>query len=330
MPPMVLKGLGKALEEYLKEEIFPLLAPGPYGPIEVKPLAKEKPVYLFREKRGNLEVVGKFFQWGEIDATTATRRMEREYQNLLTLVRLGMDRGKYRVSRPLGRNPRLRGGLFTEKALGKDLDHYLEKAILQGKEKEFKKKVKALARWLARLHGKTEKKEPSHLLLAQQYLEKLLASLKQGEALDPKMEFSIRKHAGRWRQCRPPEDGKVLVHGDATPTNFFFFGDTVTAIDLERTKEADRCWDLGFMAAELKHYYLWKGGHRWQAEPFIRSLLKTYCRTLETADMWIRVTKKLPFYMALGLLRIARNPWLHEEYRETIIREAKECLKYGL
>lgn len=306
------------------------MAPGPYGPIEIKVLASEKPVYLFREKRGGMEVVGKFFQWGKIDTNTATRRMEREYRNLMTVLKLGMDGGDFRVTRAYGRNPDLMAGLFTEKAMGKDLDHYLDRAITKGQQKRLHKKVERLAQWMACLHGRSERKMGANYQLAREYLEKLLSSLSRGEALSRKLETSIRNHASRWWASSPPKDQEVLVHGDATPTNFFFFGDRVTAIDLERLKEADRCWDLGFAAAELKHYYLWKGGHRWQAEPFIETFLKTYAQALGIPGTFERITCKLPLYMALGLLRIARNPWLPQEYRETIIHEAKECLKYGL
>jgi len=42
------------------------------------------------------------------------------------------------------------------------------------------------------------------------------------------------------------------------------------------------------------------------------------------------ITRKVPLYMSLGLLRIARNNWLDVPHRKNLIMEAKRCLKYGL
>ena len=67
-----------------------------------------------------------------------------------------------------------------------------------------------------------------------------------------------------------------MVHGDATPTNFYFDKENVIAIDFEKMKSADRCWDLGFIAAELKHYFMWRKHDGWAAEPFIRHFLWEY------------------------------------------------------
>ena len=53
------------------------------------------------------------------------------------------------------------------------------------------------------------------------------------------------------------EDNQVLVHGDVTPTNILF-GDGlwVIAIDLERMKRADRVFDVGRVAGEIKHFFM--------------------------------------------------------------------------
>lgn len=42
------------------------------------------------------------------------------------------------------------------------------------------------------------------------------------------------------------------------------------------------------------------------------------------------ITRRLPFYMALTELRIARNDWLDWNYRRRLVWEAHECLLYGL
>jgi hypothetical protein len=92
---------------------------------------------------------------------------------------------------------------------------------------------------------------------------------------------------------------------------------------------ADRCWDLGFIAAELKHHFLWRTGNKWDSEPFIGHFLWEYASSSSDIRFFYIITDKLPLYMALGLLRIARNKWLNEEYRKTLVEEARLCLKSG-
>jgi len=59
------------------------------------------------------------------------------------------------------------------------------------------------------------------------------------------------------------EDNQVLVHGDVTPTNILF-GDGlwVIAIDLERMKRADRVFDVGRVAGEIKHFFMQHTGDK--------------------------------------------------------------------
>ena len=71
-----------AICEYLKEEIFPQLAPPPYGDIEITSLGAQKPVYLFFETKRNIMVVGKLFKWGVIPLEEAWLEADKEYANL--------------------------------------------------------------------------------------------------------------------------------------------------------------------------------------------------------------------------------------------------------
>ena len=73
------------------------------------------------------------------------------------------------------------------------------------------------------------------------------------------------------------EDHKVMVHGDATPDNFMFGkGLEVTTFDLERAKRADRVFDTGRIAGELKHFFMRATGNAESAEPFIGHFLWEY------------------------------------------------------
>ena len=71
--------------EYLREEIFPQIAPPPYGEIEITTLKAQKPVCLFFERTKNIMVVGKMFKRGIIPLEKAWFEADKEYSNLKLL-----------------------------------------------------------------------------------------------------------------------------------------------------------------------------------------------------------------------------------------------------
>jgi aminoglycoside phosphotransferase (APT) family kinase protein len=133
-----------------------------------------------------------------------------------------------------------------------------------------------------------------------------------------------------WREKpRMWEDNQVIVHGDATPSNLLFGqGLNVIAIDLERMKRADRVFDLGRIAGELQHYFLQATGNKGEAEPFIGHFLWEYACHFPNRDRAFRsITGRLPFQMALTLLRIARNSWVSAPQRRRLVESAKTILR---
>jgi hypothetical protein len=320
-----------ALSQYLTAEIFPQLAPPPYGKLEIRQLSVKKPVYLFYERRNKLKVIGKFFGAESVPLEEAWRWAEQGYRNLqMAREQFRMNDGIYRVVAPLGRNKELAALLVTELAPGKVLDFYLARAMYRGESARLFEKLGCLARFFAKLHQNSETKRQVSPELARNYLLKLLDSLQQGPlALADRQ--GIEKYSDNWWEAAAIfDDREVIVHGDATPTNFFLHRHEVVGIDLDKMKYADRCWDLGFMTADLKHHFLWRTGDTWAAEPYIGHFLWNYAATYSGEQFFRAITRKLPLYMTLGLLRIARNPWLDEPHRIRLIKEAKRCLKYGL
>jgi hypothetical protein len=102
----------------------------------------------------------------------------------------------------------------------------------------------------------------------------------------------------------------------------------VTAIDLERMQHRDRVYDVGSIIGELVHYFLRASGNRFTVEPFITYFLQEYASHFPDREAaFFSITKRLPFYMGLTLLRIARNNWLSREYRVRLIEEAREILR---
>lgn len=321
-----------ALLRYLREEIFPQLAPPPYAEVEMERLSHQKPVYLFLERANTIAVVGKLFKNGFIPPEEAWQSAEREYFNLeLLRERFEMDGDAWRVVAPLGKNRELSAMLVTEKAPGRTLDYYIAEAIYEQKSQWLFDKLSHLARFFVKLHRNSESNRQVSLDLPRWYLAELLNSLRQA-CLSPSQGNTIEGYATQWwnKDDILTADKEVIVHGDATPTNFLFEDEQVIGVDLERMKWADRCWDLGFIAAELKHHFMWRTGDAWAAEPYIGHFLWEYAMNYGDTHFFYATTRKIPLYMALGLLRIARNPWLGESYRKGLLFEAKQCLKYGL
>ena len=316
---------------YLKNEIFPQLAPPPYGKLEIKRLSYQKPVYLFYERTKRIQVVGKVFETEFVSSEEAWRRTEREYFNLKQLrEKFGMNNGTYRVVAPLGKNKELSALLVTDMAPGKILDFYMADAIYEHQANRLFEKLSSLARFFVKLHRNTETDKSVSPDLPRKYLDNLLQSLSKGP-LDAAKRTAIGNYAANWWEKDGMfTDHEVIVHGDATPTNFFLLHHEVIGIDADKLKWADRCWDLGFIVAELKHHFMWRMGDGWAAEPYIGHFLWEYAITYRDEQFFYAITRKIPLYMALGLLRIARNTWLDEPHRKNLIREAKRCLKYGL
>ena len=126
-----------------------------------------------------------------------------------------------------------------------------------------------------------------------------------------------------WQDC------EVLVHGDATPSNFFFGDDMhVITFDLERVQRTDRIFDVGRLCAELQHFFMRNTGNKYAAEPFIGHFLWEYCCHFPDREKSFEViSQRVPFYMGTNLLRIARNGYLDHNYRQMLISEAGECLR---
>ena len=125
------------------------------------------------------------------------------------------------------------------------------------------------------------------------------------------------------------QDQQVWLHGDATPANFLFGdGMDVAAIDLERMKRGDRMFDIGRVAGELQHAFMRDSGDRHRADPFIGHFLQEYSGHFPDRQwMFESVTARAPYYMALNLLRVARNDYIDADYSGRLVRQAKRLLR---
>ena len=303
------------------------------------PLPSSRQVYYFRFSGNGLAVVGKFLS-AYPPASAADRGLGREYHNYQRAAALGLTDGRFRIPRLLGRWPELRLGLLLEAVPGPDLDRLILGVAGQGDLSSLYQGLANLAELLAFWHSLPVPPAPVSSLEALNYLDKLRRQLRRQGLLTPEDEAALAEERAAWelRLAQFP-DCQVLVHGDATPTNFLFPngggqggppGGGVVALDLERLRAADRLWDLSWVAGELKHAWAWRTANPAAAEGAIGHFFRTYLAALAGDP---QLTERLyllnPFFMALAELRIARNAYLTWDHRRWLVAEARRCLTFG-
>jgi Ser/Thr protein kinase RdoA (MazF antagonist) len=278
-------------------------------------------------------VVGKFFG-AYPPASSSDRGLLREYDNYRWAARLGLSAGgpgPGPLPRLLGRRPEVRLGLLLEDIPGPDLDRLLLRAALHGEADLLNQPLEKLAALLARFHTRPLPGGPVSPGPALRYLAKVTGQLEAQGLVNAGDRQALAAEGRLWElRLGRFADGQVLVHGDATPTNFLFPDGRCVAVDLERLRLDDRLWDLSYLAGELKHAWGWRTGHPEASEAAIRHFFTAYLAALPAAPgLADRLFALNPFYMALAELRIARNDYLSRDYRLALIAEARRCLTYG-
>ena len=320
------------LHGYLRCDILPQLGVNGDSPdFRVYMIQASNHVYLYEDRRSGTLVVGKFF-FGISDRSpeAAFHHMEREFNNLQHLRSIGFAGYPHYIARPLGRNADLNCVLIEEFCHGIPLDYFIIKAIREGARDALFQKLTALAYFLATMHNRTAAGERVDFNRDCSYFDRIMEQLKSWGHIgwDEAEDFYWMKE--RWREKGFMwEDNQVIVHGDVTPTNILFGdGPWVIAIDLERMKPADRVFDVGRVAAELKHFFMQYTGDKWLAEPFIGHFLWEYaCHFPDRNSAFWSITRRVPFHMAMTLLRIARNSWITGHYRRQLLDEARTILR---
>ncbi|MGE0086210.1 MAG: phosphotransferase family protein [Desulfococcaceae bacterium] len=285
-------------------------------------------VYLYEEIHCGFKAVGKFFKsW---DREHARQKGETEFRSLLFLRDTGFSSFPHYVVRPYGFNPAIDNLLVTEHLTGETLSRILSDAVNSGGRNRLLRKLAALAHFLAEMHNRTAGEWTVNFDETCNYMEQLLNSLCKRWGLGNREADDFRFIRESWhsRSCMW-EDRNVLVHGDATPSNFLFgTGRNVMMIDLERMKWADRVFDLGRLCGELKHFFFRSAGNPLAAEDFIGHFLWEYCCHFpDRHSAFAAINRRVPFYMGITLLRIARNSWIDSDYRRHLIHEAKQILR---
>jgi tRNA A-37 threonylcarbamoyl transferase component Bud32 len=237
----------------------------------------------------------------------AKRAMDREFEKLQKVERI-ID-----VSMPLAKNKKFNCALVTEYVKGKPLSSYIES------EDGLYDRLTAVAKLLRRLHTHTTTDYRKDKEFARFH-----------RIVD---QIGLCGHARKkynhllgdwWYSSRLDRSCGCMIHNDAHPANYVFRHDRVYALDFESAwEQAHPAHDLGIMAAELKKYYGWNNRDADKAETYIGHFLWHYSHS---ENEFHELAQVLPFFMSLGLLRMAR--WKGESpERDYIINEANNCLR---
>jgi thiamine kinase-like enzyme len=316
----------------LYEILFSQVFSDVQGPVfHVNRLSRHS-VFKYTEEKSQIAIVGKFFRLDDMKQGRALR-IRGEYDNLQKIRRYGFDAYPNYVVRPISREESIGLALIEEFISGKDLDHYLKGAIYRGDRKSLKRKLSRLASFFYVLHAKTASGNSVNLDSILGYFLKVIHKLERQHVVDESGRSRFLKLMDRWLNNPLLQKAKnVIVHGDATPTNFIFtVKDDVVAIDLERMKNADAVFDISMICGEIKHAFFWRTGNPFESEPFIRHFFKSYASHFSDPEKTFKeITARNPFYMAMTELRIARNNYLDWDYRKRLAHEAMECMRWGL
>lgn len=288
-------------------------------------------VYQYEDRNTGTRLIGKFFLSSRNkDVGKAAAHLTSEFDNLNMMRDFGLTGYPHHVARPLGRNYAMNALLVTEDCEGELLSDVILEAIQKGDHRRLYQKLTALAYFLSAFHNRSATGESVEFNQDCDYMDSLVARLVGIRAIDHNKASELYWLRDQWRnQPRMWEDQKVVVHGDATPDNFMF-GDrlAVMAFDLERARRADRVFDTGRIAGELKHFFLRATGNPNAAESFIGHFHWEYaCHFPDRDRAFKSISGRTPFYIGITLLRIARNSWVDAGHRNRLIAEAIECLR---
>ena len=293
-------------------------------------LSGSNEVYAYEERASRTRVICKFFgpRFGW-DRDKAAGTAYREYEGLRTLRGYDLVGSPHHVIRPLGMDRDINCVLALEYYPGELLGEAISRAVHGHDSGHLFRRLTALAYYLATQHNRTANGEGVDFDSDCRYLDSLVGRLRRRGRIGDWDVDELSWLRDHW-QVRPRmwQDQQVWLHGDATPANFLFgHGMDVAAIDLERMKRGDRMFDVGRVAGELQHAFL-AAGDRHRAEQFIGHFLWEYsCHFPDREDAFRSITSRAPYYMAVNLLRIARNDYISDRYAGTLIDQAKELLR---
>lgn len=294
-------------------------------------LAGSNEVYAYEEESSRARVICKFFgPRFDGDPDKAAHVARQEFDSLQRLRRYDLVGSPHHVIRPLAVDRDINGVLAVEYYAGEQFSDAIGCSIWNHDDAHLFWRLKALAYYLATQHNRTANGAGVDFDTDCGYLDTVVDRLRTGGRLGQWDVDELCWLRDRWRdRPRMWQDQQVWLHGDATPANFLFGGGLdVGVIDLERMRRGDRMFDVGRIAGELQHAFMSATGDRYRAEPFIGHFLWEYsCHFPDRCSAFSSITSRAPYYMAVNLLRIARNGYVCDSYAGRLVAQAKELLR---
>jgi aminoglycoside phosphotransferase (APT) family kinase protein len=288
-------------------------------------------VYAYEEKHSSAKVICKFYgpRYGW-DRDRAAWTASQEYESLQRLRSFDLVGSPHHVIRPLGLERDINCVLALEFYTGEQFSHAIERSTRHHDDAHLFWRLKSLAYFLATQHNRTANGRTVDFDADCAYFARLVDRLRNRRLVGSWDVDELLWLQDLWHD-RPSmwQDRQVWLHGDATPANFLFgHGLDVAAIDLERMKRGDRMFDVGRVAGEIQHAFMSSTGDRRRAEPFIGHFLWEYsCHFPDRYATFASISARVPYFMALNLLRIARNDYISFEYGRKLVRQSKRLLQ---
>lgn len=319
------------LFSYLRDSVYPQALNGtPVKNFRVFRMQASNDVFLYEETHTQYKVIGKFFQRHGKSDENAWHRAHNEWQNLNYLKTIGLNTHHFCIPKAFGIAGHMNCLVVEEYCPGQSLSCIMAQSIQDNNDDMLYSRLTDLTWFLAKLHNHTAAGDTVCFSHQFGYFDKVMARLKRRYRIRDDQLRDVYQYRDQWQRTPAMwQDNTVLVHGDATPSNFLFGDDrTVIPIDFERMHRADRAYDLGMIAGEIRHHFLRSTGYRGISEQFISHFLWEYCTHFpDRQAAFSSITQRIPFYMGLTLFRIARNSWLDWEYSQILVREALSVLK---
>jgi thiamine kinase-like enzyme len=283
-----------------------------------------KAAYVYKENKTNWKTVAKFYSVKS--KSGAEKYAQREFIQTQDAQVATSSPGQFRAVRPLAV---YQGTIFVEYVDGLTLEDVI--AVRRSRPGTLLPSLEKIARFFAQLHTNASRpNEPIHFDWEINDTWEILDNLVKHGILeaDPLVENGVKVLVERWAEApRMRAYTPVLIHGDATTSNFIFtWEDEMVAVDWERARPADPASDLGRLMAEVSHSISQHGGSPAEALPFVEHLVATYRQNLPQNWEVEALLKRARYFQAMSTLRIARNGWIPRLYRTGLVAQAMSLL----
>ncbi|HSJ56264.1 MAG TPA: phosphotransferase [Anaerolineae bacterium] len=280
--------------------------------------------HVYQEQATGWAIVAKYH--GVKTGEDAGRHAQREWDAVAEAHAAGLAGGDVRALRAHGL---WRGTILLEYVEGLTLHDSI--AVRRSQPGMLVPRLQATARLLATLHGGGAHPDvPAGFQPAVSYAHRVIDNLSRWGVLQdqPHVVDALRTLVGRWAERREMSGfNSVLLHGDATTTNFVFpSAGGVVGVDWERASIGDPAADLGRLMAEVAHSIAQLGGGASEAEPFLGRLAEAYRHALAPGIDAEALLHRARFYRATSTLRVARNGWLSRQVRLALVAEGMALL----